>query len=347
MTVTAADQDGDPITSLTADLSGLPAGSAATFVPGPGNTTGTLTWTPVLTDARSTPYSVTFTAANDRTGSAATAITVTNRNLVTNPSFETSTSGWGTYLGSTLARVAVGHDGAYSLAVRGPATPSMFGVNDAPDWVNPVAAVGTRYRYTAWVRSDSATGSAQLQIREFIGGVQRGSTVRSPAVTLSRTWQMVIADYVATTAGTSLNLQIVDTPVASGEAFQVDEVSIVVVPGAAANVGTEAPRDGLDAAADRPLAVGPIRATVSPNPLATVGSLSFTTARAGFVRVQVFDVRGRSVRNLVDAPNQPAGRHAFALDGRDDAGARLPPGVYCYRVLTPENATTGRFLVVR
>src|SRR5207244_3686100 len=36
-TVTASDPDADPITSLTADLSQLPAGSTASFTPGPDN----------------------------------------------------------------------------------------------------------------------------------------------------------------------------------------------------------------------------------------------------------------------------------------------------------------------
>jgi hypothetical protein len=70
--VTAADPDGESIASLTAAI--LPAG--ATFTPGPGNTSGTLSWTPDFTQAGS--YSVTFTASNALSGSGTTAITVTN-----------------------------------------------------------------------------------------------------------------------------------------------------------------------------------------------------------------------------------------------------------------------------
>jgi PKD repeat protein len=65
---------GEAIASLTADVSGLPAG--ATFTPGPGNTTGTLRWTPSFTQAGS--YTVTFTAANALSRSVRTVITVTN-----------------------------------------------------------------------------------------------------------------------------------------------------------------------------------------------------------------------------------------------------------------------------
>jgi hypothetical protein len=51
--VTATDPDGDVITSLTANLAGLPAGNTAVFTAGPGNTNGVLTWTPTLAQAGS------------------------------------------------------------------------------------------------------------------------------------------------------------------------------------------------------------------------------------------------------------------------------------------------------
>jgi len=70
--VTASDPDGDPITSLTAI--GLPPG--ATFTPGPGNLSGTLSWTPDFTQAGN--YSVLFVAANAYSGTDTTVITVTN-----------------------------------------------------------------------------------------------------------------------------------------------------------------------------------------------------------------------------------------------------------------------------
>src|SRR5439155_324470 len=76
LTVHAADPDGQPLASLTADLSGLPAGNSATFIPDLGDTTGTLFWTPAYDDAGS--YTVTFIAANVVSGSTTTKITVIN-----------------------------------------------------------------------------------------------------------------------------------------------------------------------------------------------------------------------------------------------------------------------------
>jgi hypothetical protein len=69
--VRAQDPDGQPITSFTA--AGLPQG--ATFTPGPGDTTGTLEWTPSVGQAGD--HTVTFNATNTLTGSASTQLTVT------------------------------------------------------------------------------------------------------------------------------------------------------------------------------------------------------------------------------------------------------------------------------
>src|SRR6185503_12370284 len=76
VTVTASDPDGQPITSLTANLTGLPAGHGALFTTAPDNSSGTLTWTPTYTQAGS--YNVSFTASNTLSTTTNTAITVQN-----------------------------------------------------------------------------------------------------------------------------------------------------------------------------------------------------------------------------------------------------------------------------
>ena len=72
--VTASDPDGDPITSLSADLSKLPRGNTAVFATDPNHTSGTLTWTPERRDNHK--YKVTFTAANGRSDMATTNIRI-------------------------------------------------------------------------------------------------------------------------------------------------------------------------------------------------------------------------------------------------------------------------------
>ena len=74
--VSVSDPDGDAIGAITANFAGLPGGHGATFTPGPGNTTGTLSWTPAYSHSGS--YSVTFTATNSMAGSTSTTINVAN-----------------------------------------------------------------------------------------------------------------------------------------------------------------------------------------------------------------------------------------------------------------------------
>lgn len=88
-------------------------------------------------------------------------------------------------------------------------------------------------------------------------------------------------------------------------------------------------------------------ARVTPNPLNPGGVLTFVTSRAGPVRVQVFDVRGRLVRTLHDRTWFPAGYHPVPIDGRTADGVRMPSGIYFYRVESAQGAVTGRLAVVR
>ena len=69
-------------------------------------------------------------------------------------------------------------------------------------------------------------------------------------------------------------------------------------------------------------------------------------AAAGRVRLDIFDVRGRRVRKLVDR-DLPPGPHALGFDGRDDDGASLASGVYYILLDTGERKLRGRITLVR
>jgi hypothetical protein len=72
--VRASDPDGDPIASLTADLSSLPSGNNAEFTESPDHLSGTLTWTPSAADSGN--YLVPFRAANLFATTASTLVQV-------------------------------------------------------------------------------------------------------------------------------------------------------------------------------------------------------------------------------------------------------------------------------
>ena len=74
----------------------------------------------------------------------------------------------------------------------------------------------------------------------------------------------------------------------------------------------------------------------APNPMRERATLRFQLAAAGHVRLEIFDLQGRRVANLVDG-DRAAGAHAVTLEGRS-----LAPGVYHVRL-----AVHGREQVTR
>jgi len=69
-----------------------------------------------------------------------------------------------------------------------------------------------------------------------------------------------------------------------------------------------------------------------PNPFNPQTTLRFATGQVGAVRVAVYDVRGRLVRDLVDEV-LGAGEHVVRWDGRTDGGIAVPSGVYFCRLV--------------
>ena len=57
-------------------------------------------------------------------------------------------------------------------------------------------------------------------------------------------------------------------------------------------------------------------------------------ASPGRVRLEVYAITGQRVKLAVDG-EFGIGRHPLSWDGRDEAGRRMPSGVYFYRVSAP------------
>jgi hypothetical protein len=92
---------------------------------------------------------------------------------------------------------------------------------------------------------------------------------------------------------------------------------------------------------------GPLAARLGdnqPNPFAAATTIQFSIGRSGRGDLSVFDVSGRVVRRLADGWLE-SGPHALRWDGRDDAGRRVAPGVYFYR-LTSDGFAGARQMVM-
>jgi len=155
---------------------------------------------------------------------------VTLGNLFTNPSFESSTTGWGTWQGS-LARVSLAGapSGSYVVKVTR-TTGTAFSIDDSPDTVPSVPA-GTKYTASAYVRaaSWSSVGKrAALGVRERANG-QDVRTWSSGAVTLSNTWQKVTVAEATPGAGHTLDAYLYQDGASLGNAFYADAFDLRVI----------------------------------------------------------------------------------------------------------------------
>jgi hypothetical protein len=83
-----------------------------------------------------------------------------------------------------------------------------------------------------------------------------------------------------------------------------------------------------------------------PNPLPGRGSVMFDLPAPSAVRLNVYDVSGRLVRQLVSGV-QPAGRHDVVWDGKDGRGTRVGPGVYWARLEAQGEARSRKIVLLR
>ncbi|MFQ5599803.1 MAG: T9SS type A sorting domain-containing protein, partial [Candidatus Krumholzibacteriia bacterium] len=69
----------------------------------------------------------------------------------------------------------------------------------------------------------------------------------------------------------------------------------------------------------------------APNPFNPTTTIRFDVAREGRVELRIYDITGRPVRTLVDRKLDRR-RHLAVWNGLDDAGRRVPSGIYFYRL---------------
>lgn len=79
-----------------------------------------------------------------------------------------------------------------------------------------------------------------------------------------------------------------------------------------------------------PPAAARLSLAVRTNPARDAQWLDVASPIAGEQSLVIFDAAGRAVRRLAQG-RYPAGSRAVSWDGRDDAGAAVPPGVYLVR----------------
>jgi hypothetical protein len=87
-----------------------------------------------------------------------------------------------------------------------------------------------------------------------------------------------------------------------------------------------------------------------PNPFNPMTTISFDIPDDGskfhLVRLIIFDVRGRVVRDLLDR-GVPAGRHRVVWNGKNDSGRSVSSGIYMYRLTVDDQSFTRKMLLLK
>ena len=86
--------------------------------------------------------------------------------------------------------------------------------------------------------------------------------------------------------------------------------------------------------------------TPYPNPCRSSAHFAYSLPRGGDVGVDVYDVSGRSVRNLIRG-FRPAGTQDLVWDLRSEDGATVAPGVYLVRAKIAGQTWNRRVVVTR
>lgn len=94
-----------------------------------------------------------------------------------------------------------------------------------------------------------------------------------------------------------------------------------------------------------PVSTGVGLRAVAPNPTSGAATIRFALAEPGEARLEVLDATGRRVAVLARGPHG-AGEHAVVWNGRDDAGTRVPPGLYFARWAGAGRVETSRVVRV-
>lgn len=84
-----------------------------------------------------------------------------------------------------------------------------------------------------------------------------------------------------------------------------------------------------------------------PNPFNPSTTISFNLPEAGNACLEIFNLKGQRVKQLLPASSLPAGEHKAVWDGRDDCGQPVSSGVYLYRLRFQDGSICRKMLLAK
>ncbi len=83
-----------------------------------------------------------------------------------------------------------------------------------------------------------------------------------------------------------------------------------------------------------------------PNPFKSQIQIKYSLVKHGCIKIDVYDINGRLVRNLLNQNLQDGVRIAV-WNGKDENGKQLPSGVYFVRLKTPNKSITKKIIKLK
>ena len=83
-----------------------------------------------------------------------------------------------------------------------------------------------------------------------------------------------------------------------------------------------------------------------PNPFNPTTTISFDLAKAGKVKLNIYNIKGQLVRSLVNE-DLYAGNHKVIWNGTDGRNRRVASGIYCYRLETKDFSKTNKMVLMK
>jgi glucose/arabinose dehydrogenase len=83
-----------------------------------------------------------------------------------------------------------------------------------------------------------------------------------------------------------------------------------------------------------------------PNPFNPSTMISYSIPKAGYVKLQIFDITGKQIRSLVNTNQQP-GKYDISFNGKDEYGNSLPSGIYFYSLSSEKFNETRKMLMIK
>ncbi|NQV14195.1 T9SS type A sorting domain-containing protein [bacterium] len=83
-----------------------------------------------------------------------------------------------------------------------------------------------------------------------------------------------------------------------------------------------------------------------PNPFNPRTTISYDLPRAGVVSVQIFDIQGREIETLQNAP-QAAGHYELSWDGAASDGRNIESGLYFCRIISGDNTVVLKLMLMK